>query len=109
MHFQHNDALTVTIHIGCCKVSKILVDGESSVNILYGNALDQMEDTAELARKLINPQTHSLLNSFDGSEARSPSTVEFLVRVNPFNVVTEFSVLDVQSPYNAILGRHGST
>ena len=26
MHFPHNDALIVMVHIGCCKVSKILVD-----------------------------------------------------------------------------------
>jgi len=34
VHFSHNDALVVTVHIGCCKVSKILVDG---VNILYSD------------------------------------------------------------------------
>ena len=27
VHFPHNDALVVTVHINCCKVSKILVDG----------------------------------------------------------------------------------
>jgi len=57
VHFSHNDALVVAIHIGCCKVSKILVDGGSSVNILYGHVLDRMEDTPELAQKIIIPQT----------------------------------------------------
>ena len=60
-------------------MSKILVDGGSSVNILYEHALDQMEDTLELARKMILPQTQSLLYVFDESEARSPETVMFLV------------------------------
>ena len=55
MHFSHNDALVVMIHIRCCKVSKILVDGGSSVNILYGHALDRMEGSPELAQKLIIP------------------------------------------------------
>jgi len=45
----------VVIHIDCCKVSKILVDGRSSVNILYGHALNRMEGTPELARKMITP------------------------------------------------------
>jgi len=49
MHFCHNDALVVTAHIGCYKVSKILVDGGSSVNILYSHALDRMDDAPELA------------------------------------------------------------
>ena len=48
VHFPQNDALIVTVHIGCIKVSKFLVDGGSSVNILYDHALDRMEDTLEL-------------------------------------------------------------
>ena len=44
VHFPNNDALVVTVHIGCCKVSEILVDGRSSVNIMYGHALYRMED-----------------------------------------------------------------
>jgi len=51
VHFPHNAALVMVIHIGCCKVSKILVDEGTSVNILYGHALDRMEDTLEFARK----------------------------------------------------------
>jgi len=42
VHFPHNDALIVTMLIGNFQVSKILVDGRSSVNILYGGALDSM-------------------------------------------------------------------
>jgi len=53
VHFSHNDALVVIVHISCCKVLKILVNGGSSVNILYGYALDRMEDTPKLAQKLI--------------------------------------------------------
>ena len=33
VHFPHNNALTVTMHIDNCGVSRILVDNESSVNI----------------------------------------------------------------------------
>ena len=105
MHFSYNDALVVAIHVSCCKVSKILVNGRSSVNILYGHTLDRMEDTPELARKMIIPQTQSLLYGFDESEARSSSTVEFPFRADPYNVVTKFCVLDIESLYNAILGR----
>ena len=47
--FPHNDILIITMHIGNCRVSKILIDVGSSVNILYGGALDRMEDTPEMA------------------------------------------------------------
>ena len=55
VHCSYNDALVMTVHIDCCKVSKVLVDGGSSVNILYAHALNRMENTPELARKLIIP------------------------------------------------------
>ena len=83
----------------------ILVDGESSINILYDHAVDRIVDAPELARRLINSQTQSLLYEFDRSEAHSPGTLEFPVHADPFNVVIEFCVLDAQSLYNAILGR----
>ena len=41
--FPH-DALVVTLYIGHCRVSKIPIDDGSSV-ILYGGALERMEDT----------------------------------------------------------------
>jgi len=35
-HFPHNDALIITMLIDNCRVSKILVDWGSFVNVLYG-------------------------------------------------------------------------
>jgi len=55
VRFSHNDALVVTVHIGCCKMLKILVDRRIIVKILSDHALDRIEDTSELARKLIIP------------------------------------------------------
>jgi len=49
VHFSHNDTLIVTMLIDNCRVSKILVDRGSSVNVLYRGALDRMEDTPETA------------------------------------------------------------
>ena len=52
VHFSYNDALIVTMHID---KSRILVDSGSSINILYGGAmdimevLDRIEDTLEMA------------------------------------------------------------
>jgi len=49
--------MIVIMLIGNCRVFKILVDGGSSINILYGGALDMMDDTPEIARVVISPQT----------------------------------------------------
>jgi len=57
MHFLHDDALVMTMHIGCYRMSKILVNGGSSINILYEHVLGRTEDTPELARNRILSQT----------------------------------------------------
>lgn len=71
MFFPHNDALLITIHINNCKVTRVLIDTTSSVNIIYGQTLDQMENTPEAARTRIYPQSKSLYG-FDYSQAFSP-------------------------------------
>ena len=48
VHFPHNNTLIVIMIIDNCRVSKVLVDGGSFVNILYRGALDRMEDTQRL-------------------------------------------------------------
>ena len=105
VHFSHNDTLVIAVYTGCCKVSTILINGRSSVNILYRHALYRIEDTPELACKMIIPQTQSLLYGLDESETCSSETIEFTVQADPYNIITEFCVLDVESPYNAILER----
>lgn len=50
MYFPYNGALVIAIHIGNCKVAKVLIDTDSSVNIVYGQTLDQMEDIQETTR-----------------------------------------------------------
>ena len=36
VHFPHNDALIITMFIDNCRMSKILIEGGSSIYILYG-------------------------------------------------------------------------
>ena len=48
VHFPHNNALIVIMHIDRCRVSKILIDSNSSINILYESSLNKMEDTSKI-------------------------------------------------------------
>jgi len=109
VHFPHNDTLIVTMHLDNCRVSRILVDSESSVNILHGGALDIMEDTSKVARAMINPQTQSNLYGFDRNETQSPDTISLSVRTDLYNVIMEFFMIDIESPHNAISISLGST
>ena len=49
IHFPHNDTLVVTMLIDNYRMSKILVDCESCINVLNGGALNRIEDTPEIA------------------------------------------------------------
>jgi len=44
---------------------------------------------------MINPQTQSHLYGFDGNEMRSLGSFSLPVRTEPYNVITEFYVVDV--------------
>jgi len=54
---------------------------------------------------MINPQTQPYLYGFDGNETYSPSIISLPVRADPYNVITEFYVVDVESSHNVILER----
>jgi len=82
-------------------MSKILIDGGSSVNILYESALKRMKDTPKMARAMINSQSQS---QFMGNKTCSPGMIALPALVDPYNVITEFYVIDVETPHNTILG-----
>jgi len=58
---------------------------------------------------MINPQTQYHLYGFDGNEMRSPSTISLPVRVDPYNVITEFYVVEMECPIKRYSGDPGFT
>ena len=54
---------------------------------------------------MICPQTQSNLYGFDKNETYSPSTITLPVRTDPYNIITEFYVIDWEFPRNTILER----
>ena len=104
VHFPHNDALIINIIIGNCRVSKVLVDEGSFVNILYGGAPNRMEGTQDITRAMIT-QTPSHQYGFGWYETYSPGTVALPFCADPYNIIMEFYMVDVESPHNAILER----
>ena len=54
---------------------------------------------------MINLQTQSHLYGFNGNEIYTPGTVSLLIQADPYNIITELYMIDIESSYNAILGR----
>jgi len=105
VHFPHNDTLIVAMCISSCRVSRILIDIGSSINIMYRSALDRMKDTLEIACAMICPQFQSSLYEFDENETRSFGMISLPISADPYNFIMEFYVIDVESLHNTILGR----
>ena len=58
-----------------------------------------------MARAMINPHTWSHLYGFDDNETHSPGTVSLSIRADPYNIITKFYVIDMESKHNVILKR----
>ena len=87
--------LIITMLISNCRVSKILVDGGSSINILYGGTLNRMEDTPKTARAVISPQPNLTCMGLTG------------MRHTPWTQFRSQFVWTVQCHHGVLYGGHG--
>ncbi|XP_057510747.1 uncharacterized protein LOC130793111 [Actinidia eriantha] len=96
----HSDPLVVQLKIGGYDVKRILVDTRSSVEVMYSDLFKQLklpQDELKSARAPLvgfNAQAHWPLG-----------TVSLKIRAGSQELMTEFVVVDIPSPYNAIVGR----
>ena len=91
--------MVVEVGIGHCDVSKVVIDTESSVNLIPRSTLDRMGvDTIN-----VHPLLHVLM-AFNASTKAAIGTVRLQTAVLGVTLATEFSVIDATVPYNAILG-----
>ena len=96
----HHDVLVISLHVANCLTRRILIDNGSSCNILFNNALKEMQvDESKLSRRT------TMLIGFSGEQKSTLGEIIIPVYAKGVNLYTNFLVLDCQSPYNAILGR----
>ncbi|XP_010276920.1 PREDICTED: uncharacterized protein LOC104611534 [Nelumbo nucifera] len=104
IQYPHDDALIIKLEINDFEVKWVLVDSESSVDILFLEAFDKLH----LQRSDMNPADSPLVG-FSGKVARplGQVAVPIIARTwpNSMRFKHTFLVVATPSPYNAILGR----
>ncbi|XP_075658728.1 uncharacterized protein LOC142628534 [Castanea sativa] len=104
LHHPHDDVLVISIRAGDYNMHRVLVDNESSADILYYPAFQQMG----IGRERLVP-TNAPLVGFGGTRVYLLGVVTLSVMVGDYpQKVTKdvaFLVVDCSSAYNAILGR----
>ncbi|GFY97770.1 hypothetical protein Acr_12g0003110 [Actinidia rufa] len=96
----HSDPLVVQLRIGGYDVKRILVDTRSSVEVMYYDLFKQLK----LPQDELKP-ARALLVGFNAQSHWPLGTVSLKTRAGSQELMTEFVVVDIPSPYNAIVGR----
>jgi hypothetical protein len=86
--------------IGSCQVRRVLVDTGSSTNILTLDALHGMG----MSKNDLTPITMAIVG-FSGEVRHSVGEITLATEAKGVNLQTCYTVMDFQSPYNAIIGR----
>ncbi|XP_009766960.1 uncharacterized protein [Nicotiana sylvestris] len=95
----HNDALVISLNVLNFKIKRVLVDPESSANIIQWRVLEQ----AKLTGSII-PAT-KLLTGFNLTSMTTRGDILLLTNAERVMKTTLFEVLDGDMGYNIILGR----
>ena len=96
----HDDALVVTLRIGEYDVRRVMVDQGSVVDIMYPDLYKG------LGLKPVDLTTYnSPLVSFEGRMVAPKGLIKLPVQAGTDVVEVDFIVIDVFSPYTAIMGR----
>ena len=103
-HHPHDDALVVSIQIGDYNTHRVLVDNESSADILYYPTFQQMW----INREHLVP-TNAPLVGFGGTKVCPFGAITLPVTIGdyPQQIIKDvtFLVVDCSSAYNAIIER----
>jgi hypothetical protein len=101
---SHDDALVLSLKINTHRVRRIIVDTESSADVMYFDVFTKMEyDQLHLVK------VHTPLGGFTGVaivlEGLMRMRVEFGTLPQTTSIMIDFMVVKAPSAYNVILGR----
>ena len=96
----HHDALVISLLIANFRIKRILVDNDSSTNVIFLNALKEMN--------IEESHIHfcsTVLVGFSGEQNFTLGDITLLIYAARINLHITFVVLNSPSTYNVILGR----
>ncbi|XP_013632467.1 PREDICTED: uncharacterized protein LOC106337912 [Brassica oleracea var. oleracea] len=93
------EILVVELRIGDCKVTRVLVDTGSSVDLIFSKTLQRMDVKDYELKACKRP-----LTSFVGDTTMTIGTFKLPVYVAGITKIVEFVVIESPAIYNAILG-----
>ena len=99
MFSYHDDALVITLMIANCIVKRILVDANSSVNIIYLQIVKELNLESQIVK------APTVLVFGNGAPDRTMSEISLVTLAVGVNQLTKFQVMDCPSAYNVLLGR----
>ena len=92
--------MVISLLIANCKIKGILIDNDSSTNVLFMNALKEIKiDKSNIRR------CSTVLLGFRGEQKFTIGDITLPVYVGGVNLNITFIVLDRSSAYNVIIGR----
>ncbi|KAL2461595.1 reverse transcriptase [Abeliophyllum distichum] len=100
----HSDALVITMPVSGVNIHRTLVDNGSSVNVLYLRTFKQTDIDARHVRPFLKA-----LQGFTGDYVDPKGQISLVVELGlpPCHrrIIADFVIVDLQSNYNAIMGR----
>ena len=96
----HDDALVVMLRIGRYDVKRVMIDQDNAVNIMYPDLYKALSLKSEDLAAYSSP-----LVSFEESMVAPKGQIRLPVQIGMDVVEVDFIVVDVFSPYTAIMGR----
>ena len=103
MRAPHHDALLITLRIVNQDVDRLLIDQGSSSEVMYLELFHKLKlNIADLKEATVP------LVDFVGRITMPLGKIFLLLMVGNISKLIEFLMVDIESPYHAILGRVGS-
>jgi hypothetical protein len=96
----HDDPLVIKLRIGDSNVKRVLIDQGSYSEIMYPDLVHGLG----LKQSDLQPYDAPLFG-FSGESIRPMGRITLNVHTRPISLETEFIIIDVSSPYTAIMGR----